>query len=54
MYYKLIIIIMLTKQSLREGQSSSKQEEVKEERIILRISRKFNRLRVVIIIYILI
>ncbi|XP_022174568.1 uncharacterized protein LOC111036738 [Myzus persicae] len=36
-----------TKQSLREGQSSSKQEEVKEERIILRISRKFNRLRVI-------
>ncbi|XP_060859764.1 uncharacterized protein LOC132936966 isoform X2 [Metopolophium dirhodum] len=34
-------------ESLREGQSLSNQKEVKEERIILRISRKSNRLHVI-------
>jgi len=43
---------MLTEKSSREGQSSSNQKEVEEERIILRISRKSNKLSVVIITYI--
>ncbi|XP_060844674.1 uncharacterized protein LOC132924402 isoform X1 [Rhopalosiphum padi] len=38
----------LSEESSREGQSSSNQKEVEEERIILRISRKSNKLSVIV------